>query len=116
MEESLCLCYDLLGHLSATLSEYREGIKWVEKAIQIMTSPLSPHRVPLDEQDIIIQRERMKIVQMLYLGEDWRECHRLACHLRQEMKPFVDCDFDEDFRELESIIHRIEQSRVSSSR
>jgi hypothetical protein len=110
MEDCFCLCFDLLGRLSATLSEYQQAIQWIDKAIDIMMHPLHTHRQPLDAKDIIILREKMKIVQILFLGNQWRECSRLACHLRREMRPFVDCHFDEDYRELESIIRRIDLS------
>jgi hypothetical protein len=107
IEECLCLCYDILGHLSATLSEYQQGIHWIEKAIEIMINPLTSvsERKGYETNDIVILREQMKVIQMLYLGERWRDCDCLATEVQNEMKPFVDCQCDQDYCELQRIIH-----------
>lgn len=104
VEECLCLCYDILGHLSATLSDYQQGVIWVQKGIEILINPLTSERKGYEVNDIVILREKMKVIQMLYFDERWDECYQWASDVKNEMKPFIDCEHDRDYCELQSIL------------
>lgn len=103
IEECICHCYDILGRISAALSDFDGGIMWIQKSIDIFRNQ-SPH----DDNDIIILREKMKIVQMLYLGNKWEECYNYAKKLKKELEPFVDCLHDQDYLELGCMIEYLE--------
>lgn len=113
IEDILCSCNDFMGQISAIIGEYREAIQYIENSINILTkqSKKLNKRKVLNEDDVIILREKVKIVELLFHNQEWKECHKLAYEIRNKLKPFINIDLDEDYQELIGIIYQIENMK-----
>ena len=72
IEDLFCYCNDFLGQLSGMIGEYKESIEFIQHSIDIMTKSSNQGNIRklLDEDDIIILREKVKIIELLFHSKE----------------------------------------------
>ena len=101
-EISYTLC-DLMGQVCAQSSNYEEALAHTQRGVDLYKYAHCKLN-GLPEDDIMVSREEMKLIQLLFACEKKEECKLLAQKVIQNLEPFVNVNTDPDYVELLNIM------------